>query len=334
MRGLIVTACVIGAGLVGVVAGCGGGSSGGPSGARAGGTTASAAPASAPSAPAAAGVAARIVDPALVPSAPEDKPWYFRGDDPATPENEAAREIGDAIAALGNGLDATFVRDWLIAGGDLAIFVGGTNHERDTPPGRQSGWIEPAAREVHLRLGLPSIQIDYHNWAAISGPASLATYAGSLPEGVLRANAMVDKALAAGAGAVRLYGHSKGGDVVQEICWLRADEPRIAAGFVFGIPWFCAAIPDEDATYGRSGVFKPGPASGTGRDFGGKVVVFIRESDRASHGRLWPPTTFPGPGHDYRAVLGTPGFLEGLERVAASEPVGFEDRPAGRTFDY
>src|SRR5687768_10799915 len=84
--------------------GCGGGGSGGS-------PSTAAAPIS--SATPSSSVSASVTDPTLVPSAPADATWYFRTDDPTTPDNEAARDLAVAIAAANNGLTEAFVFEHL-----------------------------------------------------------------------------------------------------------------------------------------------------------------------------------------------------------------------------
>lgn len=323
------------------VAGCGGGGGGGavaastttaPLQSASPTPTTSSTPAPVPSAAPAPVVSTMIVDDTLVPSAPNGAAWYFRTDDPTTSENEAARDIALAIADARNGLSEGFVYEHLTRGGPLAIFVGGLNHEQDTPL-RRSGWIVSFAPYVHRTLGLPAIQVDYKDAASGTGIGALdlALYNASFHEGVLRTSGLVEKALSAGAGSIRLYGHSKGGDIVQEVTWLRHREPRLAQSIALGIPIWSAATPDMDGQWKRSGLFHHG-AHGN-RDYAGKLVVFNRFSDRIVHGDLLPPTNLPGPGHDYANILREPAFRALLER-AFTEPSGWSDRSLGRTYDH
>jgi hypothetical protein len=307
-----------------VVAGCGGGGGSGSAAAA----VAPAAISSSSTTP----LGAQVLDPTLVPSGPSDAAWYHRMDDPRTAENEAARDLARAIA--GNGLGEQAVFDHLTRGGGLAIFVGGLNHERDDPTHR-SGWIVAYAPHVHGALGLPSIQVDYLEPSAATGvdPLQLALYIASFKEGVLRTIGLVRKALSAGAGEVRLYGHSKGGDIVQEVTWLEHEEPRLTFAVALGIPLWSAATPEPDPTgpFERGGMFHRGRWNA--RDYGGKLVVFNRLSDRISHGALWPPANLPGPGHDYATILQDPAFRDLLERAVFQTPVGWEDRSLGKTYD-
>ena len=219
--------------------------------------------------------------------------------------------------------------------------MSGNHHERDDPPRRQSGWLRSLALHVQGDQGLPGLQVDYHTWAAggavagpLGGAVDLATYHASHQAGALRAAGLVQKAVSAGAGEVRLYGHSKGGDVVQEAAWLLKDEPRLTLAVALGIPIWSAACPDPDP----SGQFRLGglfcPATLRGRSWNGKLVVMNRCSDRASHGELFPPGTFPGPGHDYAQNLLDPGLRRALEEARFVHGPGWADRPAGRTWDY
>jgi hypothetical protein len=268
-------------------------------------------------------------DPSYVPSGPDAASWYGRLDDPATLTNEAAQEL--ALEMAGNGLDAKLLEEHFARGGALAIFVSGAGHERDTPT-RRSGWMAPYALHVQASLGIPAIQVDYHDWAAGNDARALATYPVSFRTGVSRTHALIEKARSAGVGEVRLYGHSKGGDVVQEVTWSHAGDPLLVQSVVFGIPLWSAANPGSDPRYGYGGLFRYG-AHGN-RDYQGKLVVFIRYSDRSSRGEMLPANTFPGPGHEYKHVLGTPGFPERLDEVRFQEPSGFADRAAGQTYDY
>jgi hypothetical protein len=270
-----------------------------------------------------------LLDDSYVPSGPDAGSWYTRKDDPATPHNEAAQEL--AFEMAGNGVDAKFLEDHFTQGVALAIFVSGAGHERDTPT-RRSGWMGPYASYVQTSLGIPSIQVDYHDWAAGNDAKSLATYPFSFRTGVDRTHALIEKARSAGVGEIRLYGHSKGGDVVQEVSWGHAGDPLLVQAVVMGIPLWCAANPGQDWRYGYGGLFRYG-IKGT-RDYQGKLVVFIRYSDRASRGEMLPADTFPGPGHEYKHVLGTPGFPERLDAVRFQEAIGFSDREAGLNFDY
>lgn len=144
----------------------------------------------------------------------------------------------------------------------------------------------------------------------------------------------MEKALSAGARDVRLFGHSKGGDIVQEVTWLRHAEPRLTYAMALGLPIWSAANPDLDpqGRFGRGGMFRR-DAWGA-RDYGGKLVVFNRRSDRMSHGELMPPTNLPGPGHDYSRVLQDAAFLDLLERAVFQAPPGWGDRALGATYDY
>ena len=334
------------------LAGCGGSSHGGAGAAAAALTSARPAATSSggaaggggsasPAPPPMPAIAQRITDPGLVAMAPGDGAWYFRRDDPGTSENEAARELARAIAALPNGLDEGLLYEHLTRGGGLAIFVGGNNHERDDPPRRQSGWIRSLAAHVQGDLGLPGIQVDYDGWAsggAVSGPlggaVDLATYHASHQAGTLRAVGLVLKAISAGAGEVRLLGHSKGGDVVQEAAWLVRAEPRFTSALAMGIPIWSAARPEPDPAgqHRMGGIFCPGPLRG--RDWAGKLVVFNRWSDRVSHGELFPPGSFPGPGHDYEQNLLDPALRQALADARFVHGAGWEDRAAGRRWDY
>jgi len=268
-------------------------------------------------------------DPSYVPSGPEAASWYGRLDDPATSENEAARELALEMAV--KGVDAKLLEEHFARGGALAIFVSGAGHERDTPT-RRSGWMGPYALYVQGSLGIPAIQVDYQDWAAGNDARALATYPVSFRTGVSRTHALLEKARSAGVGEVRLYGHSKGGDVVQEVTWGHAGDPLLVQSVALGIPLWSAANPGSDPSYGYGGLFRYG-VRGT-RDYQGKLVVFVRYSDRASRGEMLPASTFPGPGHEYKHVLGTPGFPERLDLVRFQEPVGFADRTAGQDYDY
>ena len=332
---------------IGLSLGCGGSSSRGASASTVAASTSSAsgsttsgnaaAPASATPTPAPTPIAQRVRDASFVPSAPPGREWYFERDDPGTAENEAAREIARAVAAGGNGLDEGFVYEHLTQGGGPAIFVSGNNHERDDPPTRTSGWLVAYASQLY-ELGYVALQVDYANWAAggaVSGPlggaVDLATYNSSHVEGVLRTEALLSKAIAAGSRDVRLIGHSKGGDVVQEVAHLRRGEPRLSGAFAFGIPLWCPALPGAQGATRRGGMWRLGALGA--RDYRGKLVVFVRQSDRSSHGEFFPPNTFPGPGHDYANVLADPGFRALLER-ALTEPVGWSDRSLGQQYDW
>lgn len=316
-----------------LVTGCGGGGSGGSASTAA--AVASATPASTTSSSSPPAVASLVLDPTLVPSAPSDASWYFRSDDPTTSENEAARGIAQAVAATPNGLSESFVYEHLTRGGGLAIFVGGVNHERDTPTHR-SGWITSYAPHVYRAVGFVAIQVDYFEPSAATGiqPLQLAFYNPSFNQGVLRTTGLFEKALSAGAREVRLYGHSKGGDIVQEVTWLKHHEPRLTFAASLGIPLWSAACPDNDphGSFDRSGMFHRGRWGA--RDYAGKLVVFNRLSDRISHGALWPPTNIPGPGHDYETILLDATFRDLLERAVFQTPPGWEDRSLGRTYDY
>lgn len=268
-------------------------------------------------------------DPGYVPSGPDAASWYGRLDDPATALNEAAHELATEMA--GNGLDAKLLEEHFARGGALAIFVSGAGHERDTPT-RRSGWMAPYALYVQGSLGIPAIQVDYQDWAAGNDARALASYPFSFRTGVSRTHALLEKARSAGVGEVRLYGHSKGGDVVQEVSWGHAGDPLLVQSVAFGIPLWSAANPGSDARYGYGGLFRHG-VQGT-RDYQGKLVVFVRYSDRASRGEMLPADTFPGPGHEYKHVLGTAGFPERLDAVRFQELPGFADREAGQTYDY
>lgn len=270
-----------------------------------------------------------IQDPTYVPSGPSVASWYGRLDDPSTTLNEAAQEL--ALEMAGNGLDAQVLEEHFAQGKALAIFVSGAGHERDTLT-RRSGWMAPYAHYVQGSLGIPAIQVDYQDWAAGNDARALATYPISFRTGVTRTHALVEKARSAGVGEVRLYGHSKGGDVVQEVSWTHAGDPLLVQAVAFGIPLWSAANPGSDGRYGYGGLFRYG-VHGT-RDYKGKLVVFIRYSDRSSRGEMLPAATFPGPGHEYKHVLATPGFPERLDAVRFQEPAGFSDRQAGLTYDY
>lgn len=274
-------------------------------------------------------LASLFQDPSYVPSGPDAASWYGRLDDPATPQNEAAQELAHEMA--GNGLDAKLLGEHFARGGALAIFVSGAGHERDTLT-RRSGWMAPYALYVQGSLGIPAIQVDYEDWAAGNDARALATYPISFRTGVTRTHALLEKARSAGVGEVRLYGHSKGGDVVQEVTWSHAGDPLLVQSVVFGIPLWSAANPGSDPVYGYGGLFRYGVHGN--RDYQGKLVVFIRYSDRSSRGEMLPASTFPGPGHEYKHVLGTPGFPERLDEVRFQEPRGFTDRRAGQTYDY
>ncbi|MBL4844133.1 MAG: hypothetical protein JKY65_01290 [Planctomycetes bacterium] len=270
-----------------------------------------------------------LQDESYVPSGPDAAVWYGRRDDPATPRNEAAQEL--AFEMAGNGVDAQFLEDHFTQGGALAIFVSGAGHERDTPT-RRSGWMRPYASYVQASLGIPAIQVDYHDWAAGNDAKALAIYAFSLRTGVGRTHALIEKARSAGVGEIRLYGHSKGGDVVQEVTWGHAGDPLLVQAVVLGIPIWSAANPGSDGRHGYGGLFRYGVKGN--RDYQGKLVVFIRYSDRAARGEMLPASTFPGPAHEYKFVLGTAGFPERLDAVRFQEAIGFSDREAGLTFDY
>lgn len=286
-------------------------------------------------------ISSRIRDSGLVPTAPGDATWYHRRDDESTSDNEAARDLARQIAVASNGLDEGLVYEHLTRGGGFAIFVGGNNHERDDPPAKESGWARSWAEHVQRDLGFPALQVDYDCWASggavggpLGGPVDLATYHASHKEGVLRTVALILKAISAGAGEVRVYGHSKGGDVVQEAVWLTQSEPRLTMGLALGMPIWSAARPpiDTSGQFRMSGLFRPG--SWNGRDWGGKLVVFVRLSDRATHGELWPPSTFPGPGHDYEQNLKDAGLRQAIEDARWVHPAGWEDRSLGRTYDW
>ncbi|MGE0708900.1 MAG: hypothetical protein AB7N76_22650 [Planctomycetota bacterium] len=328
-------------------AGCGSGSSGGGLVASVAAPVASSAPtplssssAAAPSSTATPGLVAAppapppplgqlLLDPSYVPSAPSAATWYERVDDPATPDNEAARELARELA--GNGVSEAQVYEHLTQGGPLAVFVSGAGHERDTPQ-KRSGWMAPYARYVQATLGIPGVQVDYEDWAAGNDAKALATYPISFRTGVVRTLKLVEKARSAGAHEVFLYGHSKGGDVVQEVCWLTANDPFVLGGVALGVPLWSAARQDQDGRYGYGGLFRLGLHRS--RDYRGKLVLFVRYSDRVSRGELLPASSFPGPGHDYEDVLATPGFPELLDRARFVEPPGFADRAAGRLYDY
>jgi hypothetical protein len=319
--------------------GCGGGGGGGGVAASTSAPLTSAtpsptttAPPAAPAATPAPVVSMMIIDDTLVPSAPSSAAWYFRTDDPSTTENEAARDIALAIADARNGLSESFVYESLTHGGPLAIFVGGLNHEQDTPA-RRSGWIVSFAPHVYRALGMPALQVDYKDAASGTGIGALdlALYNASFHEGVLRTSGLFEKALSAGAGRIHLYGHSKGGDIVQEVTWLRHREPRLARAIALGVPIWSAVNPDMDGLWKRGGLFHLGQYGN--RDYAGKLVLFNRYSDRIVHGDLLPPTGLPGPGHDYANILREPAFVALLER-AATEAVGWSDRALGRTFDH
>lgn len=323
---LAAAAVVIGASLD---MGCGADrAGGGPGTPAAAGASSAASTAPAPAAPLPFG--AYLADSGVVPSAPSDRAWYARLDDPSTQDNEAARDLAQAIAPV-HSLPEALVYDRIVQGGGVAIFVGGAGHERDTAS-NVSEWIAPYARYVHDQTGFVGIQVDYLNWAAGNDLWTFALYLWSFREGVLRTLDLVAKAISAGAGEVRLYGHSKGGDIVQEVTWTLRTEPRVTAGVALGPPVWSSAIPDEVAVTRRAGLFHPGPLYR--RDYAGKLVLFIRFSDRASHGDFMPPTNLPGPGHDYVNVLSTAGFPALLDWARFSAPDGWEDRLLGLTYDY
>lgn len=273
---------------------------------------------------------ALLQDPRSVPSAPNDRGWYFRTDDPATPDNEAARDLARVLASNA-GLSESWAYAHLTAGGPVAIFVGGAGHEQDTPT-RRSGWIGPYAEYVQRDLGIPALQLDYKDWSAGNDAVALATYPFSFREGVARTHGLIEKAYAAGVGEVRLYGHSKGGDIAQEVCWQRRHDARLTQAVALGIPVWCAALPARDPVTLVAGAFRLGLHGN--RDYAGKLVVFIRFSDRSSRGELLPAGTFPGPGHEYKHVLAAPGFAARLDSVRFQEPVGYADRALGVTYDY
>lgn len=269
----------------------------------------------------------------LVPFAPSDRSWYEKKDDPRTPDNEAARDLARAIArgGLASETDA-YAR--LTGGGSFAIFVGGAGRERR---GSKSEWIDSLAPDVVQAKGFLSLQVDYANWAAGNEALNFLTYPFSFDEGVARTYLLFTKAVSAGAKKIRIYGHSKGGDVVQESARrLLASpefEPALEAAFVFGIPVWSGAIPHADpATGRRGGFFRVGELNE--RDFRGKLVVFNRDSDRVCLGEFLPIDTFPGDGHDYKDVLAEPRFRSLLEETRFHRPVGYEDRAAGSTWDW
>jgi hypothetical protein len=270
-----------------------------------------------------------LLDPEYVPSAPSVESWYGRTDNVATPENEAAREI--AREAAGNGVSETQLYEHLTQGGAFAIWVGGSGHERDSLT-RRSGWMAPYARYVQATLGIPGIQVDYHDWTAGNDAKSLATYYLSFQRGVRLTLNLIEKARSAGVSEVRLYGQSKGGDIVQEVVWLKALDSLVVSGVCLGTPLWSAINQGSVHPTGYGGLFRLGVHGQ--RDYRGKVVLFVRASDRASRGELLPASTFPGPGHEYKHVLRTPGFPERLDEVRFKEPVGFADRAAGVTYDY
>lgn len=328
--------------LAASLAACSAGSSGGGSAAATAGVASSAAPGSASgptlvtsstsagtSSALAPPLATLFQDPSYVPSGPATASWYARLDDPTTSKNEAARELATEMA--GQGVGVQDLQEHFARGGPLAIFVSGAGHERDSPT-RRSGWMAPYALYVQGSLGIPAIQVDYQDWAAGNDARALATYPFSFRTGVSRAQALIEKARSAGVGEVRLYGHSKGGDVVQEVAWSHAGDPLLVQAVALGIPLWSAANPGSDPSYGYGGLFRYG-AWGA-RDYQGKLVVFIRYSDRSARGEMLPADTFPGPGHEYKHVLGTAGFPERLDAVRFQEPLGFTDREAGQTYDY
>ena len=236
-----------------------------------------------------------------------------------------------ALELAGRGASELALYEHFTQGGPLAIFVSGAGHERDSPA-RRSGWVAPYASYVQASLGIPAIQVDYQDWAAGNDAQALASYPFSLRTGVSRTHALIEKARSAGISEVRLYGHSKGGDVVQEVAWLHAGDPLLVQAVAMGVPLWSAANPGSDPRYGYGGVFRYG-RHGT-RDYAGKLVVFVRYSDRSSRGELLPASSFPGPGHEYKHLLGTTGVPERLDAVRFQEPVGFADRAQGQAWDY
>lgn len=273
---------------------------------------------------------ARVLGTTHVPSAPSDRSWYARIDNPATPVNEAARDLAKAMAG-GPQDEATLYR-YLTGGGSLAVFASGAGHEQDAS-GRQSGWALAYARYVRGTLSLPIIQVDYMNWAAAKGgPRALATYLFSFREGVARTADLVRKARSAGVSEVRLFGHSKGGDVVAQVAWKLREDPVLTATLALGPPIWSAAVPSPAPGTRRGGLFRYDVHEY--RDYHGELVVFVRSSDRSSHGEFFPVGSFPGPGHDYKNVLALPRFCDLLERTRFTRPVGYADRQSGRTYDF
>jgi len=297
-------------------------------------------------------------DPYQIRLTPGDDSWFLY-ENKTTAQN--LREISLAIDPA-NGPKAQAVQAHLANGGRLVILVGGYGSW-----GSPSAWERPIITYVNDFLNAVVLQVNYQdsfsNW-----------YIHSFKKGVDRVTQLVLKARRAGAGKIRIYGHSQGSDITARVVaimasplgtpvhqrnffswWEGQGNPDwFEGGFGFGNPAglgvlgitvtsYAAPPPDER---GRRGGFYRYEGKYNGFYYGRKLVLFNRVSDPATYGGITDAVQLGTSAHNYRGVFSYPGFLPAFEaaldpnRTPANtfDPAygdgAYVDRSAGERFDF
>ncbi len=304
------------------------------------------------------GWAAFYSDPYRVPLTPATSDWFEY-------QNKTVGENQDEIALVvdpTNGDKAEAVRRHLQKAGRVVILVGGYGSW-----GSPSSWMRPIVTYVNDILDAVCIQVNHQdslsNW-----------YIHSFKRGVDHTLLLALKARAAGAGRVRIYGHSQGSDITGRVVAIMVSSPSLAVhqrdffswwygqgnpgwfegGFGFGNPAGLgiggitvtsqvAPPPDQD---GRRGGFYRYDWWYNGFWYLGKYVLFNRWSDPATYGGVIDVARYGTSAHDYTGVFSYPDFMAAFEAAlypwrtptnTSDKSFGYAayvDRGAGKNYDF
>jgi hypothetical protein len=289
---------------------------------------------------------------------PHDKPiasWY----DVKGQQGKANLDAQD-IAALAGTSAESFQAYLSQHKGPVALYVGGLGDEAQA-------WNSP----FKVFPGVPSIVLKYaldpytgfeqdkrfwfpwgKTWQSSLLPfdalKGLPNYNDDVRYGASLVDRMVNKLEAAGAGEVWLFGHSKGADVVCRSVYdpgLHLDhrhDAKLTRVWTFAMPFIAAHTPESLGFHSKASHW-----GGFFKAFGGKVVMYNRNSDFVTYGG-WVNMSehdysnvtadcsvacFPGKRGKSPNWSSTENFMSRMQTFAASDALS-DQSPATLTYDW